>query len=152
MLISSPNDVIDFAVSDAFGHSYTVPIPKIDHCNKPMTCSDFRGIAISPIISKIFEHCILERFDSFLGSNDNQFGFKKGIGCSHAIFTVRNSVDRIISGGSTANLCAVDLSKAFDKVNHNALFIKLMKRNLYLQDYLTFWFIGLVNVGLVLNG
>jgi hypothetical protein len=129
-------------VPDAFGHSYTVPIPKIDHCSKPMTCSDFRGIAISPIISKIFEHCILERFDSFLGSNDNQFGFKKGVGCNHAIFTVRKIVDRIISGGSTANLCAVDLSKAFDKVNHNALFIKLMKRNLptKLLDILVYWF------------
>jgi len=29
---------------------------------------------------------------------------------------------------NTANLCAVDLSKAFDKVNHDALLLKLMKR------------------------
>ena len=34
----------------------------------------------------------------------------------------------MLSGGSTANLCSIDLSKAFDKVNHNALFIKLMQR------------------------
>ena len=26
--------------------------------------------------------------------------------------------------------CAIDLSKAFDKVNHHALLMKLMKRNL----------------------
>ena len=26
-----------------------------------------------------------------------------------------------VIGGCTANLCAIDLSKAFDKVNHNAL-------------------------------
>jgi hypothetical protein len=36
-------------VPDAFGHSYAVPIPKIDYCTKPKTCSGFRGIAISPI-------------------------------------------------------------------------------------------------------
>jgi len=30
-------------------------------------------------------------------------------------------------------LCATDLSKAFDKVNHHALFIKLMKRNIPVQ-------------------
>jgi len=29
---------------------------------------------------------------------------------------------------STGNLCALDLSKAFDKVNHHALYLKLMKR------------------------
>jgi hypothetical protein len=49
-----------------FGQSYTVPIPKLSDCRtKAMTTDDFRGIAISPIISKIFEHCILDRFDSF---------------------------------------------------------------------------------------
>ena len=31
--------------------------------------------------------------------------------------------------GSTVNLCAVDLSKAFDKVNHHAMFIKLIERH-----------------------
>jgi Reverse transcriptase (RNA-dependent DNA polymerase) len=44
--------------------------------------------------------------------------------------TVRNKVNRCVDGGSTANLCALDISKAFDKVNHNALFIKLMKRRI----------------------
>ena len=33
-------------------------------------------------------------------------------------------VEKIISGGNTANICAIDLSKAFDKVNHFALFFK----------------------------
>ena len=32
--------------------------------------------------------------------------------------------------GGHSQLCAIDLSKAFDKVNHHALFIKLMRRNL----------------------
>jgi len=62
-------------------------------------------------------------------TNSNQFGFKKGVGCRHAIYTVRCMVDRLISVWSTANLCAIDLSKAFDKVNHHALYIELMKRH-----------------------
>jgi len=52
------------------------------------------------------------------------------MGCNHAIFTVRQVVDRFIKGGNTVNLCSIDLSKAFDKVNHQALLIKLMKRKL----------------------
>ena len=74
--------------------------------------------------------------------SDNQFGFKKGLGCSHAIYTVRNVVDRYVNGGSTVNLCALDLSKAYDKTNHHALFIKLMNRNLPVELLLMFenWF------------
>ena len=34
-------------------------------------------------------------------------------------------VDRWVSMGYTANLCAIDLTKAFDKVNHFAFYIKL---------------------------
>jgi len=46
------------------------------------------------------------------------------LGCNHAIYTVRQIVEHFIKGGNTVNLCAIN------KVNHNALFIKLIKRNL----------------------
>ena len=46
------------------------------------------------------------------------------VGFSYAIRAVRNIVDSYISRGSTTNLCAIDLSKAFDKVNHDALFLQ----------------------------
>jgi len=95
-----------------------------------MTCDDFRAIAISPLISKVFEHCFLSRFQYLLDTSSNQFGFKKGVDCRHAIYTVHNIVKQATSNGSTVNLCTTDLSKAFDKLNHNALFIKLMKRKI----------------------
>ena len=46
--------------------------------SKTITVDDFRGISISPIISKVVEHCVLERYCDYLNTNDNQFGFKKG--------------------------------------------------------------------------
>ena len=105
-----------------FKLSYLVPIPKPkDHYCKALSCDDFRGIAISPIISKVFEYCFLDRFQSLLSSSNKQFGFKKGISCSNAIYTVRNITDRYIARG-IVNLCTIDLSKAFDKVNHYALY------------------------------
>jgi len=63
-----------------------------------------------------------------LKSADNQFGFKQGVSCGHAIYSTRLTVDSFIKGGNTANLCSLDLSKAFDKVNHHGLYLKLMKR------------------------
>jgi len=125
-----------------FRYNYIVPIPKPkEYHSISLTCNDFRAIAISPIISKVFENCIIDRFGSFFTTSDNQFGFKKGLGCNYAIRAVRNIVDGYIKGGRTANLCAIDLSKAFDKVNHHALFIKLMKRLIpnHLLDLLVSW-------------
>jgi hypothetical protein len=37
----------------SFGLSYTVPIPKYDGCTRALTVDDFRGISISPLISKL---------------------------------------------------------------------------------------------------
>ena len=65
----------------------------------------------------MFEYCITEKFGD-LQSDTKQFGFKKGIGYSHAIDTVRKVVERFLKGGNTVNLCTIDLSKAyFYKVN-----------------------------------
>jgi len=65
-----------------------------------------------------------------LASGVNQFGFKKAVGCTQATYACCNIVDHFVQSRSTINMCALDLSKAFDKVNHHALFVKLMKRNI----------------------
>ena len=50
-------------------------------------------------------------------------------------------VKHFVDGGCTVNLCSIDLSKAFDKVDHCSLFMKLMKRQIPLKllDTLVFW-------------
>ena len=109
-------------IPSAFGYSYTVPLPKLqDTRTKAVTTDDFRGIAISPVISKTFEHCVLNNFGNYFRTHDNQFGFKKGRGCNHAIFTARNIIERLTNDGSTINLCTLDVFKAFDEVNHSAI-------------------------------
>ena len=69
-----------------FKRSYIVSIPKpTDTRTKAMTYDDFRGIAITPILCKVFEYCLLEKFQSVLASGVNQFDFLKGVGCTQAI-------------------------------------------------------------------
>lgn len=130
----------------SFGVSYTVPIPKCDGRTRALSVNDFRGISISPIISKLFELAVLNKFENFFGTSDHQFGFKKHLSCKHAIYCVRNTIEHYITNGSTVNVCALDLEKAFDRMNRYALFDKLMNRNFpnELLDILDSWFSGSV--------
>ena len=90
------------------------------------------GPTLSPVISNVFEMCLLELCSEILYSNDIQFGFKKQLSCSHSIYIMRKVVNYFVSNGSTVNICSLDITKAFDKVNHFALFLKLMKRHMSL--------------------
>ena len=65
-----------------------VSFKKATEGNKFVTVDDFRGISISPVVSKVFEHCILARYEKFFTTSDNQFGFKKRSGCrpAHALY------------------------------------------------------------------
>jgi len=46
------------------------------------------------------------------------------------ICTLRSVIDYYNKQGSTVNLCMLDISKAFDKVNRYCKFIKLINRSL----------------------
>ena len=117
-------------VPHGFRLSYTVPLPKEDQNYKGNSVDSYRAISISPVISKIFEHCVLARYSKFLMTSSNQFGFKKRSSCSHAIYSVRKVVEHYAASGSTVNVCLLDLSKAFDKIDHCALYLKLMDRSI----------------------
>ena len=43
-----------------FRLSYTVPLPKADSVSSTSAIDNHRAISISPIVSKIFEWCILQ--------------------------------------------------------------------------------------------
>ena len=101
--------------------------------SKSVSVDDFRGISISSVMSKVFEHYILDLYGGFLLSSDNQFGFKKKFSCTDAIYTLLSVVDYYVNNGSTVNICALDISKAFDKMNHHGLFLKLMQKQIPLK-------------------
>ena len=115
-------------VPSEFGQGLLIPIPKDSGARGILKVSQFRGITISPVISKVFEHCILKLFKTYLYSSDRQFGFKKKIGCNHAIFAVRKTIDYFVENGSTVNMCCLDVASAFDRVNYRGLFLKLLDR------------------------
>jgi hypothetical protein len=111
-----------------FGRGIIIPLPKSENMKGNHKIDSFRGITLSPIFSKIFEHCIMDLLSDYLYTDDHQFGFKANTGCAHAIYITRLVTDYFVQNNSTVNLCCIDVSKAFDKLNQSVLFLKLMKR------------------------
>jgi hypothetical protein len=116
-------------VPDDFGLGVTKFIPKFKGVKKLCTSDDFRGITICPVISKIFELCIIRHFYE-LPVSDRQFGFKKGSSCHLAIHHVKKVIKYFNDKGSTMNIGVIDLKKAFDKVNHYGLLCSLQESHL----------------------
>ena len=55
-------------VPHGFRPSYTVPLPKEENYHKRNIVHNYRAISISPILSKIFEQCLLTRYNKFMQS------------------------------------------------------------------------------------
>ena len=75
----------------------------------------YRGITLSPVLSKLFESVLLDLFGLFLTSNDSQFGFKKNLGCSHALFAFNETVRYFMNNNSRAFGAFLDISEALIK-------------------------------------
>jgi len=89
----------------------------------------YRGITLTPVLSKLFEAVLLVLYGSFLTSSSLQYGFKKNSSCNHALFTFVESMKYFTKRGSKIFCAFLDASKAFDKVLINGLLTKLIDRN-----------------------
>ena len=84
----------------------------------------FVGFLSCPVISEVFEHCILDRYGDFLIAVIGLINLDSKsilVVQTNAIYVLRSVVDYYVSYGTTVNICALDLSKAFDRMNHHGL-------------------------------
>ena len=95
----------------------------------PQQFDNYRPISILPIFGKIFEKIIYSRLYSFFVSQmviyDKQFGFRANHSTAHA---VNYSINHILQNLEKKNYVIgifIDLSKAFDTIDHNKLLVKL---------------------------
>ena len=79
------------------------------------------------MVSKPLEHFILSNISPFLGTTDNQFGFKAGHSTDQCTFLLKQTAS-YVTLGSSVHAVFLDASKAFDRVLHMKLFEKLIQR------------------------
>lgn len=128
----------------ALKQAEVVPIHKSGDSS---SLDNYRPISIISNIAKIFEKAIFNRLYNFLIKfkrlNSKQFGFARKIGTTDALNSVLDVIYNGIENNRAVIATCIDLSKAFDTVNHEILLQKLDKEGVrglalaLMSDYLS---------------
>lgn len=107
--------------------------------------NNYRAIALSNCTSKLLEAVILHSFQTHdTSESEYQFGFKSGhstdLGCS----VLKHVINYYRSHGSYVFACFLDLSKAFDSVNHKIMFKQLadLRFPANIVKLLVYWYVS----------
>ena len=103
---------------------------------------NYRPIALSNILSKVFENILYNRLEDYLYTTSNQFGFKKNVGTEMCVFALKEVIHHYHTQGSHIFVCYLDATAAFDRISYSVLLKKLIKQSvpLYIVRILYFWY------------
>ena len=109
--------------------STIIPIPKNKRGNMSDS-SNYRAIALSSLLCKLFDTIIIETHEDNLITNDLQFGYKKQSSTIVCTSFLLNTVEYYRENDSDCYMLLLDASKAFDRVEYVKKISDLRERKL----------------------
>lgn len=88
---------------------------------------NYRPISVIPVLAKLYSIVLYERIRDLVEDRlaEEQFGFRRGRGCTDAVHILRTVVEKSAEWGEPLFMAALDVEKAFDRVHHADLFAAL---------------------------
>ena len=105
-----------------------VPLIK-DKLGNIESSDNYRSIALSSVILKIFDWVIMVLFGDRLKLDDLQFSYQRNCSTTMCTWLVVESINHFSRNKTDVYTCFMDMKKAFDMVKHSTLFRKLVERD-----------------------
>ena len=104
-----------------------VDVPPIFKKKDKTFVENYRPVSVLPTVSKIFERIMQKQISDYIGKFLSPFlcGYRKGFSTQYALLTLIERWKFCLDKQGFAGALLMDLSKAFDTINHELLIAKL---------------------------